>query len=143
MPGLLFAAEVAMFSRSSRTCCAALAVAAATLAAAGCTTSNHATSSKSSGGSPSGPGGSTLTAAQAVQLAAQHAQRVTSFAATMAVQTSGTEAGDTSGTMEEQSPPSPVLVVNFSTFSLHVHAGPGGMPERIHRTPVSPQDAHL
>jgi hypothetical protein len=132
-----------MFSRSSRTCCAALAVAAATLAAAGCTTSNHATSSKSSGGSPAGPGGSTLTAAQAVQLAAQHAQRVTSFAATMAVQTSGTEAVDTSGTMEEQSQPSPVLVVNFSTFSLQGQAVPGGMQEIINSSAIYLKMAQL
>jgi hypothetical protein len=135
-----------MFSRSSRTCCAALAVAAATLAAAGCTTSNHAASSTPAGGAGSGsagPGGSSLTAAKAVQLAAQHAQRVTSFAATMAVQTSGTESVDMSGTMEEQTQPSPLLVINFSTFSLQGQAVPGGMQEIINSSAIYLKMAQL
>jgi hypothetical protein len=132
MASPLFAAEVAMLSRSSRTCCAALAVAAATLAAAGCATSTPSGGSR--GGS--GPGASSLTAAKAVQLAAQHAQRVTSFAATMAVQTTGTEAVTMSGRMEQQTQPSPVIVINFSSFSLQGQAVPGGIQEIINSNAI-------
>src|SRR5487761_1818767 len=131
MPSRLSAAEVVMASGPRRTRYAAIALTAAALAAAGCTTSNHAAPSTPSGGAgpgSAGPGGS-LTAAKAVQLAAQHAQRVTSFAATMAVQTSGAEAVSMSGTTEEQTQPAPVLVMNFSHFSLRGQAVPGGMQE--------------
>jgi hypothetical protein len=132
-----------MLSRSSRTRYAALAATAVALAAAGCTTSHNAPASTPSGGSPSGSGGSSLTAAKAVELAAQHAQRVTSFAATMTVQTSGTEAVNMSGTIEEQTQPSPVLVMNFSNFSLQGQAVPGGIQEIINSSAIYLKMAQL
>jgi hypothetical protein len=138
LPSLLFAAEVAMLSRSSRTQCAAIAVAAAALAAAlaaaGCTTSHQAASSKPSSRTQNGSAasaGSSLTAAKAVQLAAQRAQRVTSWAATMTVQTSGTTAVSLSGTAHERLQPSLLADINYSRFSLQGQTMPGAIEEII------------
>lgn len=128
-----------MLSRSSRTRCAAFAVAAAVLAAAGCTTSHNAASSKPSSGSPSGSGGSggsSLTAAKAVQLAAQHAQHVTSFAETIAVQTSGTTGVSLSGTMQERTQPTPLVVINYGQVSLQGQSVPGGIQEIINSNAI-------
>jgi len=132
-----------MLSRSSRSGYAAIAVAAAALTAAGCTTSHKAASSGGAQpGSASSPA-SSLSAAKAVQVAAQHAQSVTSFAATMAVQTSGTQTVSLSGTMEERTQPTPLLVINFGSFSLMGQTVPGGIQEIINSNAIYLKMAEL
>jgi hypothetical protein len=61
----------------------------------------------------------------------------------MAVQTRGTEAVNMSGTMEEQTQPSPVLVMNFSHFGLQGHAVPGGIQEIINSNAIYLKMAQL
>jgi hypothetical protein len=138
MSSLLFAAEVLMLSCSRRGRYAAAAIVAAALAAAGCTTSHN-----TGGGGQSGSAGSSVSAAQAIKLAASHAQRVTSFAADLNVQTTGTEAVSISGTMEEQSQPSLLLVMKYASFSLQGQAVPGGIQEIINSSDIYLKMAQL
>jgi hypothetical protein len=126
-----------MFSGSSRIGYVTLAVAAAALTAAGCTTS---AASKPAG---SGQAASSVSAAQAIKLAASHAQRVTSFAAGFDVKTTGTEATSISGTMEERNQPSLLLVMNFATFSLQGQSVPGGIEEIINSSDIYLKMAEL
>jgi hypothetical protein len=122
-----------MLSWSRRGRYAAAAIAAAALAAAGCSTSHSSTATQ--------PAGSA--AANAVQLAAQHAQHVASFAATIAVQTSGTQNLSLSGSMQERTQPSLLLGINFGTFSLQGQTLPGGIQEIINSNAIYMKMAQL
>lgn len=117
-----------MSSRLSRPQWAAVAITAAALAAAGCTSSSHSTAAAKPSGSASSPGAS-LTATQAIQLAAQHAQKVTSFAATVNVRTTGTETTSLAGTVQQQTQPSPVLTADFGSVTVQGQTVPGGIQE--------------
>jgi hypothetical protein len=130
----MFGAEVVMLSGSSRIGYATLAVAAVALTAAGCTTSHNTAAST--------PAGSSVSAAQAIKLAASYAQRVTSFAADINVQTTGTEAASISGTMADRSQPG-LLAMNFATFSLQGQAVPGGVQEIINSSDAYVKMAEL
>jgi hypothetical protein len=121
-----------MFRRFNRAPYTAIAITAAALAAAGCSSSSSA--GHSAGGaaaSSSGNGSPAVTAADAIQLAAQHAQRVTSFAATMTVQATGLQNISMAGTVQDRTQPSPLIVANFATVSAQGQTVPGGIQEII------------
>lgn len=122
-----------MLSWSRRGRYAAAAIAAAALAAAGCSTSHSSTAAQ--------PAGSA--AANAVQLAARHAQRVASFAATIAVQTSGTQNLSLSGSIQERTQPNLLLGINFGTFGLQGQTMPGGIQEIINSNAIYMKMAQL
>jgi hypothetical protein len=132
-----------MLSGSSRAGYVTLAVAAAVLTAAGCTTSHNTAAPKPSGSGQPGSVGSSVSAAQAIQLAASHAQRVTSFAADLNVQTTGTETSAFSGTMEEQNQPGLLFAMNVDRLSVQGQAVPGGIQEIINNSDVYLKMAEL
>ncbi|HEX4256129.1 MAG TPA: hypothetical protein VH089_13630 [Streptosporangiaceae bacterium] len=118
----------------------AIAITAGAIAVAGCSSSSSnnsasgqasssASASASSGGASSG--GASLTAAQAVREAAQHAQKATSYAADITVQTSGTASSTISGTLKQQTTPSPLAVADFTSVTVQGQQVPGGMEEII------------
>ena len=118
----------------------AIAITAGAIAVAGCSssspnnsasgkTSSSASASASSGGASSG--GTSLTAAQAVKEAAAHAQKATSYAADITVKTSGTASSTISGTLKQQTTPSPLAVADFSSVTVQGQQVPGGMEEII------------
>jgi len=118
----------------------AIAITAGAIAVAGCSssspnnsasgkTSSSASASASSGGASSG--GASLTAAQAVKEAAAHAQKATSYAADITVKTSGTASSTISGTLKQQTTPSPLAVADFSSVTVQGQQVPGGMEEII------------
>jgi hypothetical protein len=124
----------------------AVAVTAGALAIAGCSGASgnsgagaSAGASKTAGagvtagagaGTTAGGGGS-LTAAEAVKQAAAQAQKATSFAADMTVQTTGTAASTLSGTLEQQTEPSPLAVADFGTVRVQGQTLQGGLEEII------------
>lgn len=129
-----------MMSRARGAQLGAIAITAGAIAVAGCSSSSpgnsasgkassSASASASSGGASSG--GSTLTAAQAIKDAAQHAQKATSYAADVTVQTSGTASSTISGTLKQQTTPSPLAVADFSSVTVQGQQVPGGMEEII------------
>jgi hypothetical protein len=130
-----------MLSRLSRVQWGAIAVTAGALAVAGCSSSSSETaaakpsSSTSSAGSQGSPSG-TLTASQAVQRAAQNAGKVTSFAATVNVQTTGTATSTISGTLEQRTAPTPLIVANFSKVTAQGQTIPGGIQEILDSSAV-------
>ena len=118
----------------------AIAITAGAIAVAGCSssspnnsasgkTSSSASASASSGGASSG--GTSLTAAQAVKEAAAHAQKATSYAADITVKTSGTASSTISGTLKQQTTPSPLAVADFTAVTVQGQQVPGGMEEII------------
>lgn len=129
-----------MISRVRGAQLGAIAITAGAIAVAGCssTSSNNsasgqasgsASASASSGGASSG--GASLTAAQAVREAAQHAQKATSYAADITVQTSGTASSTITGTLKQQTTPSPLAVADFSSVTVQGQPVPGGMQEIV------------
>jgi hypothetical protein len=117
------------------------ALTAGALAVAGCS-AGSATSPASSGSKPGSPsasasasgnssGGGSLTAAEAVKQAAAQAQKATSYAADVTVQTTGTGASTVSGTLKQQTEPTPLAVADFSTFKVAGQTIPGGLEEII------------
>src|SRR6201994_4025328 len=129
-----------MMSRVRGAQLGAIAITAGPITIAGCwSSSNNSASGKassspsastSSGGS-SGSGGASLTAAQAVKEAAAHAQKATSYAADITVKTSGTASSTISGTLKQQTTPSPLAVADFSSVTVQGQQVPGGMEEII------------
>jgi hypothetical protein len=106
-----------VFSRPAR-----LAITAGTVAVlAGCATAN----------SPHASTTATLTALEAVHLAAQHAGQENSFDASLTVQTSGTGGVSMSGTMRGQVRPSFEVYANLPTISADGQSLPGGISEVI------------
>src|ERR1700749_2964054 len=83
----------------------AIALTAGALAVAGCSASSAKNTASSGGSKPASPsatasgGGGSLTAAEAVKQAAAQAQKATSYAADVTVQTTGTAASQISDTM--------------------------------------------
>jgi hypothetical protein len=138
-----------MLSRLSRVQWGAIAVTAGALAVAGCSSSpssgtaaakpSSSTPSAGSQGSPSG----TLTASQAVQQAAQNAGKVTSFAATVNVQTTGTATSTISGTLEQRTAPTPLVVANFSKVTAQGQTLPGGIQEILNSSAIYVKLAQL
>jgi hypothetical protein len=124
-----------MRAGSGRGFTAAITIAAAALAAAGCSTSHGPTATtdaRTSGGSPA----SSLTAAQAVRLAASHAQHVTSFVATMTGQTTGTTRASVSCTMKERKQPGLLLVNDCDSVRLQGQTVPGGLNEILNSSDI-------
>ncbi|HLH58976.1 MAG TPA: hypothetical protein VKV33_07480 [Streptosporangiaceae bacterium] len=117
-----------MFRGFSRAQCAAIAITAGALAAAGCSSASH--SSGGTAAKPSG-GGSSLTATQAIQLAAQHAQKVTSYAATVSVRAAGTVNLSLAGTVKQRTEPSPLVVADFGNVATQGQQVAGGLQELI------------
>jgi hypothetical protein len=118
----------------------AIAITAGAIAVAGCSSSSpnnsaagqassSASASASSGGTSSA--GGSLTAAQAIKDAAQRAQKATSYAADVTVQTSGTASSTISGTLKQQTTPSPLAVADFSSVTVQGQQVPGGMEEIV------------
>jgi hypothetical protein len=110
------------------------------LAIAGCSpsaTKTTAGSGSSTQASPSaaastnGGGGGSVTAAEAVKQAAAQAQKATSYAADVTVQTTGTAASTMSGTLQQQTEPSPLVVADFSTVSVQGQSIQGGLEEIV------------
>jgi hypothetical protein len=129
-----------MMSRVRGAQLGAIAITAGAIAVAGCSSSSpnnsasgkassSASASASSGGASSG--GASLTAAQAVKEAAQHAQKATSYAADITVKTSGTASSTISGSLKQQTTPSPLAVADFSSVTVQGQQVPGGMEEII------------
>ena len=129
-----------MMSRVRGAQLGAIAITAGAIAVAGCSssspnnsasgkTSSSASASASSGGASSG--GTSLTAAQAVKEAAAHAQKATSYAADITVKTSGTASSTISGTLKQQTTPSPLAVADFTAVTVQGQQVPGGMEEII------------
>jgi hypothetical protein len=130
-----------MISRVRGAQLGAIAITAGAIAVAGCSSSssNNSASGKassspsataSSGGS-SGSSGASLTAAQAVRDAAQSAQKATSYAADVTVKTSGTASSTISGTLKQQTSPSPLAVADFSSVTVQGQQVQGGMQEIV------------
>lgn len=123
-----------MLRRFSSTRCAAIAVTAGALAAAGCTTSGQpshpAAKSPGTAGPASAPS-SSLTAAHAIRLAAEHAQQVTSFGATISLRGTGAQNVSVAGTIRERTQPSPLLAADLPTVSAQGQALPGGVQEMV------------
>jgi hypothetical protein len=133
-----------MFRRLNRAQYTAIAITAAALAAAGCSSGNSAGHSAGGAAAPSsGSGSSAVTAADAIRLAAQHAQRVTSFAATMTVHGTGREDISMAGTLQDRTQPSPLIVANFATVSTQGQTVPGGIQEIINSNAIYLKMAQL
>ena len=125
----------------------AVAVTAGALAITGCSAAGHSASSGSHAASPGSSaspgaktssgagttagGGGSVTAAEAVNQAAAQAQKATSFAADMTVQTTGTAASTMSGTLKQQTEPSPLAVADFGTVSVQGQTLQGGLEEIV------------
>jgi hypothetical protein len=116
----------------------AVALTAGALAVAGCSASSAKNTASSGGSKPasspataSGGGGGSLTAAEAVKQAAAQAQKATSYAADVTVQTTGTAATTISGTLQQQTEPSPLAVADFGSVTVQGQAIQGGIDEII------------
>jgi hypothetical protein len=129
-----------MISRARGAQLGAIAITAGALAVAGCSSSS---SHPSAGAKPSGSapasssggtastGGGSLNAAHAVEEAAQQAQKATSYAADVTVRTTGTATSTISGTLQQQTEPSPLAVANFSSVTVQGQQIQGGMQEIV------------
>lgn len=121
----------------------AIAVTAGALAVAGCSASS-AKSTTSSGSSKaaapsataSGNGGASLTAAEAVKQAAAQAQKASSYAADVTVKTTGTASTSLSGTMQQQTTPSPLAVADLGSVTVQGQPVQGGIDEIINSSGI-------
>jgi hypothetical protein len=120
----------------------AIAITAGALAVAGCSSASSHTSAgaKPSGSAsksaPASSGGATLTAAQAIQDAAARAQKATSYAADVTMQTTGTGTVTMSGTLQEQTEPSPLAVADFSSATVQGQQIQGGVQEIVNSSGI-------
>jgi hypothetical protein len=78
-----------------------------------------------------GGGGGSLTAVQAVKQAAAQAQKATSYSADVTVQTTGTASTSLSGTMQQQTTPTPLAVADFGSVTVAGQPVSGGIDEII------------
>lgn len=120
-----------MFSRFTRAQWGAIAITAGALALAGCSSSSSKPAAKAAGIPSASPSAASLSATQAITLAGQNAGKVTSFAAAVNVQTTGEAATTISGTLQERTEPSPVVVANFGSVTAQGQSLPGGIEEII------------
>src|SRR6201996_2874364 len=121
----------------------AIALTAGALAVAGCSASSAKNTTSSGASKPASPsatagggGGGSLTAAEAVKQAAAQAQKATSYAADVTVQTTGTAATTISGTLQQQTEPSPLAVANFSSVTVQGQPVQGGLQEIINSSGI-------
>jgi hypothetical protein len=121
----------------------AIALTAGALAVAGCSASSARTTGSSGSSKPasspttaSGNGGGSVTAAEAVKQAAAQAQKATSYAADVTEQTTGTAAVSISGTLLEQTEPSPLAVADFSSVTAQGQQVRGGLQEIINSSGI-------
>jgi hypothetical protein len=108
----------------------AVAAGAAALLVAGCSASAGANSGSNNAGS-TGTTTATLTAAEAVNLAAAHAQKATSFTGTISVQSAGAglDGMTIAGTMSETTSPSLLVEADLPTVNVSGMPFSGGMSE--------------
>jgi hypothetical protein len=131
---------------SRKACWGAIAVTAGALAVAGCSAAGQAASSGSSassgakassgasataGATAGAGGGGSVSAAGAIRQAAAQAQKATSFAADVNVQTTGTADTTMSGTLKQQTEPSPLAMADFGTVSVQGQTLQGGLEEIV------------
>jgi hypothetical protein len=121
----------------------AIALAAGVLAVAGCSASPAKSTASSGSSKPAAPPasasgneGGSLTAAEAVKQAAAHAQKATSYAADVNVQTTGTATTTISGTLQQQTEPSPLAVADFGSVTVQGQQVQGGIDEIINSSAV-------
>jgi hypothetical protein len=123
----------------------AIAITAGALAVAGCSSSSSPTSagakpagsgSGSASASAGAAGGGSVSASQAIEEAAQHAQKATSYAADVTVRTTGTATSTISGTLQQQTEPNPLAVANFSSVTVQGQPIQGGMQEIVNGSGV-------
>jgi hypothetical protein len=128
--------------RARSACWGAVALTAGALAVAGCSNSGTKSTASSSGSSsapasaPANSGTATLTAAQAIKDAASRAQKATSFAANVSEQMTGTASVTFSGTLQEQTEPSPLAVADFSSVTAQGQQVQGGIQEIINSSGI-------
>ena len=125
-----------MFSRFTRAQWGAIAITAGALALAGCSSSSSKPTAKAAGSPSASPSAASLSATQAITLAGQNAGKVTSFAAAVNVQTTGEATTTISGTLQERTEPSPVVVANFGSVTAQGQALPGGIEEIINSNAI-------
>jgi len=126
-----------VFTRFTRAQWGAIAITAGALALAGCSSSSSTPAAKASGSPSASPSAASLTATQAITLAGQNAGKVTSFAATVNVHTTGEATTTTiSGTLQERTEPSPLVVANFGSVTAQGQALPGGIEEIINSNAI-------
>ncbi len=133
--------------RARSACWGAVALTAGALAVAGCSSSGTKSTASSNGSpsasAPASSGGATLTAAQAIQDAAAHAQKATSYAADVNEQTTGTATVTISGTLQEQTEPSTLAVADFSSVTAQGQQLQGGIQEIINSSGIYLKMAEL
>jgi hypothetical protein len=83
-----------------------------------------------------GTGGGSLSTAQAIQQAARQARQATSYAADVTVQTTGTAATTMSGTLQQQTGPSPLAAADFGSVTIQGQPIQGGIQEIINSSGV-------
>jgi hypothetical protein len=129
---------------SRKACWGAVAVTAAALAVAGCSGSGASAGAGGTAGAraTAGAGGS-VSAAEAVKQAAQQAQKATSFAADVNVQTTGTASTTISGTLKQQTGANPLAVADFGSVTVQGQNVPGGLEEIINSSGVYLKMAQL
>jgi hypothetical protein len=121
----------------------AIALTAGALAVAGCSASSAKSTAGTGSSKPASPPatasgneGGSLTAAEAVKQAAAQAQKATSYAADVSVQTTGTAATTLSGTLQQQTEPSPLAVASFSSVTVQGQQVQGGIEEILNRSAI-------
>ncbi len=127
-----------MFFRFTRPQWGAIVITAGALAAAGCSSSSAqgTPAAKGSGNPSASSSGASVTVTQAIALAGHNAGKVTSFAATVNVQTTGAAATNISGTLQERTAPSPLVVANFSNVTAQGQSIPGGIQEILNSNAI-------
>jgi hypothetical protein len=125
-----------VFSRFTQAQWGAIAITAAALALAGCSSSSSTPAAQASGSPSASPSAASLSATQAITLAGQNAGKVTSFAATVNVQTTGEATTTISGTLRERTEPSPLVVANFGSVTAQGQSLPGGIEEIINSNAI-------
>jgi hypothetical protein len=125
-----------VFTRFTRAQWGAIAITAGALALAGCSSSSSTPAAKASGSPAASPSAASLTATQAITLAGQNAGKATSFAATVNVQTTGEATTTISGTLQERTEPSPLVVANFGSVTAQGQSLPGGIEEIVNSNAI-------
>ncbi len=125
-----------MLTRFSQAQWGAIAITAGALALAGCSSSSGTPAAKATGSPSASPSAASLTATQAIALAGQHAGKVTSFAAAVNVHTTGEATSTISGTLQERTEPSPLVVANFGSVTAQGQSLPGGIEEILNSSAI-------
>ena len=114
----------------------AIALTAGALAVAGCSASSAKSTASSGSSKPAASpttagGGGSVTAAEAVKQAAAQAKTASSYAADVTVKTTGTASTTLSGTMQQQTTPSPLAVADLGSVTVQGQPVQGGIDEII------------